>query len=125
MLSSSSKLGSAAGGSFSLENSDSRKQKCSSAAVLRSALSIGCLSSHQGAEPESEHCRVSGEARTGKWRVPTYKDYLDLFRNLLSCDQMTVKTTTLKPQKYLSSSLLVSIVLHLRITSEVYFTNFQ
>eukprot|EP00069_Balaena_mysticetus_P017385 bmy_10601T0 len=42
----------------------------------------------KGAEPESEDRRGSGEVRTGKWRVSTYKDYLDLFRNLLSCDQM-------------------------------------
>ncbi|XP_068381983.1 DNA-dependent protein kinase catalytic subunit isoform X2 [Eschrichtius robustus] len=42
----------------------------------------------KGAEPESEDRRVSGEVRTGKWRVSTCKDYLDLFRNLLSCDQM-------------------------------------
>ncbi|KAM5211726.1 DNA-dependent protein kinase catalytic subunit isoform 1-T1 [Hipposideros larvatus] len=37
---------------------------------------------------ESEDYRASGEVRTGKWKIPTYKDYLDLFRNLLSCDQM-------------------------------------
>uniref|UniRef100_A0A2K5DLI5 DNA-dependent protein kinase catalytic subunit n=1 Tax=Aotus nancymaae TaxID=37293 RepID=A0A2K5DLI5_AOTNA len=33
--------------------------------------------------------RASGEVRTGKWKVPTYKDYVDLFRHLLSSDQMT------------------------------------
>uniref|UniRef100_F6W6L3 DNA-dependent protein kinase catalytic subunit n=1 Tax=Monodelphis domestica TaxID=13616 RepID=F6W6L3_MONDO len=37
---------------------------------------------------ESEVYPASGEVRTGKWKVPTCKDYLDLFRNLLSCDQM-------------------------------------
>ncbi|GAB5583955.1 DNA-dependent protein kinase catalytic subunit isoform X1 [Prionailurus iriomotensis] len=42
----------------------------------------------KGAESESEDYRASGEVRTGKWKVPTYKDYLDLFRSLLSCDQM-------------------------------------
>ncbi|XP_055968392.1 DNA-dependent protein kinase catalytic subunit [Sorex fumeus] len=42
----------------------------------------------QGAESESEDARASGEVRTGKWKVPTYKDYLGLFRSLLSCDQM-------------------------------------
>ncbi|KAF6100707.1 protein kinase, DNA-activated, catalytic subunit [Phyllostomus discolor] len=42
----------------------------------------------KGAESELEDFRASGEVRTGKWKVPTYKDYLDLFRNLLSCDQM-------------------------------------
>ncbi|XP_062986775.1 DNA-dependent protein kinase catalytic subunit [Elgaria multicarinata webbii] len=34
----------------------------------------------------SEEPPASGEVRTGKWKVPTYKDYLDLFRSLLSCD---------------------------------------
>ncbi|XP_053516892.1 DNA-dependent protein kinase catalytic subunit isoform X2 [Artibeus jamaicensis] len=42
----------------------------------------------KGAESELEDFRASGEVRTGKWKVPTYKDYLDLFRNLLSCDQI-------------------------------------
>ncbi|XP_044937720.1 DNA-dependent protein kinase catalytic subunit isoform X2 [Mustela putorius furo] len=42
----------------------------------------------KGVESESEDCRASGEVRTGKWKMPTYKDYLDLFRSLLSCDQM-------------------------------------
>ncbi|XP_021104653.1 DNA-dependent protein kinase catalytic subunit isoform X3 [Heterocephalus glaber] len=42
----------------------------------------------KGAESESEDQRASGEVRTGKWKVPTYKDYVDLFRQLLSCDQM-------------------------------------
>ncbi|XP_016054399.1 PREDICTED: DNA-dependent protein kinase catalytic subunit [Miniopterus natalensis] len=50
---------------------------CSKAVVLQT-----------GAESESEEYRASGEVRTGKWKVPTYKDYLDLFRSLLSCDQM-------------------------------------
>ncbi|XP_013928118.1 PREDICTED: DNA-dependent protein kinase catalytic subunit [Thamnophis sirtalis] len=36
----------------------------------------------------SEESNSSGEVRTGKWKVPTYKDYLDLFRTLLSCDTM-------------------------------------
>uniref|UniRef100_A0A2K5DLH3 DNA-dependent protein kinase catalytic subunit n=1 Tax=Aotus nancymaae TaxID=37293 RepID=A0A2K5DLH3_AOTNA len=43
----------------------------------------------KGAESESEDHRASGEVRTGKWKVPTYKDYVDLFRHLLSSDQMT------------------------------------
>ncbi|XP_066122188.1 DNA-dependent protein kinase catalytic subunit isoform X1 [Saccopteryx bilineata] len=42
----------------------------------------------KGAQSESEDYRASGEVRTGRWKVPTYKDYLDLFRSLLSCDQM-------------------------------------
>ncbi|KAI5273209.1 Dna-Dependent Protein Kinase Catalytic Subunit [Manis pentadactyla] len=37
---------------------------------------------------ESEDHRASVEVRTSKWKGPTYKDYLDLFRNLLTCDQM-------------------------------------
>ncbi|KAM4704971.1 DNA-dependent protein kinase catalytic subunit [Rhinophrynus dorsalis] len=38
---------------------------------------------------DSEYGEVAaGEVRTGKWKVPTYKDYLDLFKNLLSCDQL-------------------------------------
>ncbi|KAL8182171.1 UNVERIFIED_CONTAM: hypothetical protein K2H54_046546 [Gekko kuhli] len=36
----------------------------------------------------SEERPASGEVRSGKWKVPTYKDYLDLFRSLLSCDTM-------------------------------------
>ncbi|XP_054564392.1 DNA-dependent protein kinase catalytic subunit isoform X1 [Eptesicus fuscus] len=50
---------------------------CSKAVILQ-----------KGAESELEDHRASGEVRTGKWKVPTYKDYLDLFRNLLNCDQM-------------------------------------
>ncbi|XP_044600073.2 DNA-dependent protein kinase catalytic subunit [Equus asinus] len=42
----------------------------------------------KGAGSESEDYHTSEEARTGKWKMPTYKDYLDLFRYLLSCDQM-------------------------------------
>uniref|UniRef100_A0A2K6EWI3 DNA-dependent protein kinase catalytic subunit n=1 Tax=Propithecus coquereli TaxID=379532 RepID=A0A2K6EWI3_PROCO len=42
----------------------------------------------KGPESESEDPRAVGEVRTGKWKVPMYKDYVDLFRNLLSCDQM-------------------------------------
>uniref|UniRef100_A0A8C6YCR5 DNA-dependent protein kinase catalytic subunit n=1 Tax=Naja naja TaxID=35670 RepID=A0A8C6YCR5_NAJNA len=37
---------------------------------------------------KSEESDSSGEVRTGKWKVPTYKDYLDLFRTLLGCDTM-------------------------------------
>uniref|UniRef100_A0A8I3SB89 DNA-dependent protein kinase catalytic subunit n=1 Tax=Canis lupus familiaris TaxID=9615 RepID=A0A8I3SB89_CANLF len=47
-----------------------------------------CCLPAQGVESEPEEYRASGEVRTGKWKVPTYKDYLDLFRSLLSCDQM-------------------------------------
>uniref|UniRef100_F6UGH4 DNA-dependent protein kinase catalytic subunit n=1 Tax=Xenopus tropicalis TaxID=8364 RepID=F6UGH4_XENTR len=37
---------------------------------------------------EAEAAAATGEVRAGKWKVPTYKDYLDLFRNLLRCDQL-------------------------------------
>ncbi|XP_072267337.1 DNA-dependent protein kinase catalytic subunit isoform X2 [Pyxicephalus adspersus] len=36
----------------------------------------------------SDGTEASGRVRTGKWKVPTYKDYLELFRNLLNCDQI-------------------------------------
>jgi len=49
---------------------------------------LACCFPAQGVESESEDYRASGEVRTGRWKVPTYKDYLDLFRSLLSCDQM-------------------------------------
>ncbi|XP_075703736.1 DNA-dependent protein kinase catalytic subunit-like, partial [Rhinoderma darwinii] len=39
-------------------------------------------------EDRSNEPLASGEVRAGKWKVPTFKDYLDLFRNLLNCDQM-------------------------------------
>ncbi|XP_053105021.1 DNA-dependent protein kinase catalytic subunit isoform X2 [Hemicordylus capensis] len=35
-----------------------------------------------------EEPTTPGVVRAGKWKVPTYKDYLDLFRSLLSCDTM-------------------------------------
>ncbi|XP_063182908.1 DNA-dependent protein kinase catalytic subunit [Chroicocephalus ridibundus] len=36
----------------------------------------------------SEDSRETGEVGTGRWKVPTYKDYLFLFRSLLNCDTM-------------------------------------
>ncbi|KAG8570891.1 hypothetical protein GDO81_011464 [Engystomops pustulosus] len=36
----------------------------------------------------SEEPLASGEVRTGKWKVPTFKDYLDLFHALLNCDKI-------------------------------------
>ncbi|XP_077348787.1 DNA-dependent protein kinase catalytic subunit isoform X2 [Lithobates pipiens] len=36
----------------------------------------------------SDGREASTEVRTGKWKIPTYKDYLDLFRSLLNCDQI-------------------------------------
>ncbi|XP_045042012.2 DNA-dependent protein kinase catalytic subunit isoform X2 [Desmodus rotundus] len=63
---------------------------CISAVVHQSLIRI-CSKPvilQKGAESELEDYRASGEVRTGKWKVPTYKDYLDLFRNLLSCAKM-------------------------------------
>ncbi|XP_008767155.1 DNA-dependent protein kinase catalytic subunit isoform X1 [Rattus norvegicus] len=39
-------------------------------------------------ESRSENRWASEEVRMGRWKVPTYKDYVDLFQNLLGCDQM-------------------------------------
>ncbi|XP_052014740.1 DNA-dependent protein kinase catalytic subunit isoform X2 [Apodemus sylvaticus] len=39
-------------------------------------------------ESRSENRWASEEVRTGRWKVPTYKDYVDLFQHLLGCDQM-------------------------------------
>ncbi|XP_062835416.1 DNA-dependent protein kinase catalytic subunit [Anolis carolinensis] len=36
----------------------------------------------------SEEQPASGQVGSGKWKVPTYKDYLGLFQSLLSCDTM-------------------------------------
>ncbi|PKU35877.1 hypothetical protein llap_13819 [Limosa lapponica baueri] len=36
----------------------------------------------------SEDSREAEEVGTGRWKVPTYKDYLYLFRTLLNCDTM-------------------------------------
>ncbi|XP_040210104.1 DNA-dependent protein kinase catalytic subunit [Rana temporaria] len=36
----------------------------------------------------SDGREASTEVRTGKWKIPTYKDYLDLFRSLLNCDSI-------------------------------------
>ena len=90
MLSSSTKLHSSARSSLSSKNAHREAQQCLSSPSL---LSVAvCLFSRQGAEPESEDPGALGEARTGKWRVPTYRDYVDLFRSLLSCDQTMVNT---------------------------------
>ncbi|XP_043921659.1 DNA-dependent protein kinase catalytic subunit [Protopterus annectens] len=35
-----------------------------------------------------EEQAVTQEVRAGKWKVPSYKDYLDLFNKLLDCDKM-------------------------------------
>lgn len=39
-------------------------------------------------ESRSDNRSASEEVRTGRWKVPTYKDYVDLFQHLLGCDQM-------------------------------------
>lgn len=39
----------------------------------------------------AEESREAGEVGTGRWKVPTCKDYLSLFRSLLNCDTMKVK----------------------------------
>ncbi|KAL1788740.1 DNA-dependent protein kinase catalytic subunit isoform X1 [Sigmodon hispidus] len=39
-------------------------------------------------EHKSDNHWAPGEVRTGNWKIPTYKDYVDLFQHLLSCDQM-------------------------------------
>ncbi|XP_073924597.1 DNA-dependent protein kinase catalytic subunit isoform X2 [Castor canadensis] len=54
---------------------------------------------------ESEDHRASGEVRSGKWKVPTYKDYVDLFRHLLSCDQMMDLILVDEPFLFVNSSL--------------------
>uniref|UniRef100_A0A663E412 DNA-dependent protein kinase catalytic subunit n=1 Tax=Aquila chrysaetos chrysaetos TaxID=223781 RepID=A0A663E412_AQUCH len=36
----------------------------------------------------AEESREAGEVGTGRWKVPTCKDYLSLFRSLLNCDTM-------------------------------------
>ncbi|XP_075070518.1 DNA-dependent protein kinase catalytic subunit-like [Mixophyes fleayi] len=36
----------------------------------------------------SDETTASSEVRAGKWKVPSYKDYLDLFRKVLDCDQV-------------------------------------
>ncbi|KAM6458275.1 DNA-dependent protein kinase catalytic subunit isoform 2-T2 [Liasis olivaceus] len=47
----------------------------------------------------SEEPNSFGEVRAGKWKAPSYKDYLDLFRSLLSCD--TMKDITLADEAFL------------------------
>ena len=89
-MESSTKLHSSAGDSLSSKNAHREAQQCR---CCPSLLSVAvCLFSRQGAEPESEDPGALGVARTGKWRVPTCRDYVDLFRSLLSCDQTMVNT---------------------------------
>ncbi|XP_063779765.1 DNA-dependent protein kinase catalytic subunit [Pseudophryne corroboree] len=46
------------------------------------------------AKDGSEESTASGEVRTGKWKVPTYKDYLELFKKILDCDQESISFET-------------------------------
>ncbi|XP_049710414.1 DNA-dependent protein kinase catalytic subunit isoform X1 [Elephas maximus indicus] len=48
---------------------------------------------------------ASGEVRIGKWKVPETKDYLDLFRNLMSCDQMMDSLLAEEALLFVNSSL--------------------
>ncbi|KAM8811045.1 DNA-dependent protein kinase catalytic subunit [Eudromia elegans] len=50
----------------------------------------------------SEEFPAPGEVGAGKWKVPTYKDYLYLFRGLLSCD--TMKESVLEDENFLASN---------------------
>ncbi|MBZ3885751.1 DNA-dependent protein kinase catalytic subunit [Sciurus carolinensis] len=64
----------------------------------------------KGAESESKDHRASGEVRTGKWKVPTYKDYVDLFRHLLNCDQMMVSVKMKQYKDELLASCLTFVL---------------
>ncbi|OXB55687.1 hypothetical protein ASZ78_003819 [Callipepla squamata] len=50
----------------------------------------------------SEDFPESGEVETAKWKVPTYKDYLYLFRSLLSCD--TMKESVFEEENFLTGN---------------------
>ncbi|XP_062426360.1 DNA-dependent protein kinase catalytic subunit [Rhea pennata] len=50
----------------------------------------------------SEESPAAGEVGTGKWKVPTYKDYLYLFRSLLKCD--TMKESVLEDENFLDAN---------------------
>uniref|UniRef100_A0A8B9FR78 DNA-dependent protein kinase catalytic subunit n=1 Tax=Amazona collaria TaxID=241587 RepID=A0A8B9FR78_9PSIT len=55
-----------------------------------------------GKETGSEESREDGEVGTGRWKVPMYKDYLYLFRNLLSCD--TMKDCVFEDENFLTAN---------------------
>ncbi|XP_053571003.1 LOW QUALITY PROTEIN: DNA-dependent protein kinase catalytic subunit [Bombina bombina] len=42
----------------------------------------------EGYNREGNESAPAGEVRSGKWKVPSYKDYVELFRSLLNCDQI-------------------------------------
>ncbi|NP_989989.4 DNA-dependent protein kinase catalytic subunit [Gallus gallus] len=50
----------------------------------------------------SEEFPESGEVDTARWKVPTYKDYLYLFRSLLSCD--TMKESIFEEENFLTGN---------------------
>uniref|UniRef100_G3URQ9 DNA-dependent protein kinase catalytic subunit CC3 domain-containing protein n=1 Tax=Meleagris gallopavo TaxID=9103 RepID=G3URQ9_MELGA len=50
----------------------------------------------------SEDFPEAGEVETAKWKVPTYKDYLYLFRSLLSCD--TMKESIFEEENFLTGN---------------------
>ncbi|CAJ0950886.1 unnamed protein product [Ranitomeya imitator] len=54
----------------------------------------------------SDEPSVSGEVRAGKWKVPTFKEYLDLFRNLLNCDQLKESIFSDETLPHVTSPLL-------------------
>ncbi|XP_072708622.1 DNA-dependent protein kinase catalytic subunit isoform X1 [Ciconia boyciana] len=49
-----------------------------------------------------EDSREAGEVGTGRSKVPTYKDYLHLFRSLLNCD--TMKECVFEDEKFLTAN---------------------
>ncbi|KAK2522227.1 Prkdc [Columba guinea] len=50
----------------------------------------------------SEDSREAAEVETGRWKVPTYKDYLYLFRSLLNCD--TMKECVFEDENFLTAN---------------------
>ncbi|MBN3311515.1 PRKDC kinase, partial [Atractosteus spatula] len=56
--------------------------------VIRVCSKPVLLTEEEGAAQGAEEDRSAGagQVRTGKWKVPSYRDYLDLFRSLLDCD---------------------------------------
>ncbi|KAK2527806.1 Prkdc [Columba livia] len=53
----------------------------------------------------SEDSREAAEVETGRWKVPTYKDYLYLFRSLLNCD--TMKECVFEDENFLTANTLL------------------
>ncbi|XP_077126580.1 DNA-dependent protein kinase catalytic subunit [Ranitomeya variabilis] len=54
----------------------------------------------------SDEPSASGEVRAGKWKVPTFKEYLDLFRNLLNCDLLKESIFSDETLPHVTSPLL-------------------